>query len=91
MRKYGEVDTATIVAVDREAQRLVIRTFNGPEVIQVEEATRIVRDGDSVSLASLEIGQRVVVEARHEASDGVPRLIADRVVVVVAAGASGSP
>jgi hypothetical protein len=82
-RKYGDVDTATVVAVDTKAARIVVDTAEGSRTFEVEPVTRILRGADTIELASVKVGDRVVVEARDEVADGQPRLVADRIVVVV--------
>jgi|GEM_PF-4677411 len=82
-RKTGYSDTVTVVAV-REGERAVLvrEDTGGERVIHTDEGTRILEGAATKPLASLQTGQRVVVDATSESPAGTGRLVADRIVLV---------
>jgi hypothetical protein len=64
-RKYWEVDTAAVVAVDPEAGTLRVRGDDGLQTFHVDEHTWIRSGAERTELAALEPDDRVVVNARR--------------------------
>ena len=86
MKKLDLADVVTIVAVDADGSRIAGTDADGRAVsIVVEDATRVLRGTEELSVTDLSRGDRVVVEARreHEGERAGDELVADRLLVVV--------
>ncbi len=95
-RKAAVADTATISAIDSEAQRITVGEAGQARHFQVEDETQILVDGARAPLASLDVGDRVVITATEEGAEPEGLPTADVITVVVddaavSAGAAAAP
>lgn len=86
---WAAEETGTITSVDPSANTFTIQTEDGERIVfRAEASTRMTRDGSTVQLSDLEVGNRVQVTA--EEAEGAAQRMATEVELVSSAGEAGA-
>jgi len=86
---WAAEETGTITSVDPSANTFTIQTEDGERItFRAETSTRMTRDGNTVQLSDLQVGNRVEVTA--EEAEGAAQRMATEVELVSSAGEAGA-